>query len=130
MEIKFALNRDIADIAGQIDRYYQIITADPELIASEAETLLQQKLELGLFGLDQNRLDVMKTLTISRDINHYQFILVLVDYNPYSQLFDSQKLAALPFAKQIKVFCGGFALWEKELVSISQTSKNIQKDLS
>jgi hypothetical protein len=54
----------------------------------------------------------MKTLTFSEDIDRFQFILVLVDFNPYSSLFDLGKLAELPFANQVKVFHTGFAMWE------------------
>ena len=122
MEIKFALNQDIKEVHNQIQRYYNEITKDPEFITEEAESILKQKLGLGLFDQDKKRLEAMKTLKISKDINSYQFILVLVDYNPFSKSLDLEKLEALPFAKQVKVFYGGFAMWERNLSSYPDLS--------
>jgi hypothetical protein len=115
MEIKFALNSDIQDVDQQMLRYYEAIKGDTAGLAEEAEVMLKQKLELDLFNQPENRLEAMKTLTISRDINTYQFILFLVDYNPFSSHLKLDKLAALPFASQVRIFNGGFALWEKNL---------------
>lgn len=115
MEIKFALNSDIQDVDQQMLRYYEAIQGDAVGLAEEAEVMLKQKLELGLFNQPENRLDAMKTLTISSDINTYQFILFLVDYNPFSSHLKLDKLAALPFASQVRIFNGGFALWKKNL---------------
>jgi hypothetical protein len=53
----------------------------------------------------------MKTLTFSRDIHDFQFILVLVDYNRNSRLLALEKLKKLPFADQIKIFYSGFGMW-------------------
>ena len=118
MEIKFALNQDIKDVHNQIDRYYNEIKKNTDYIAKEAGVILRQKLELGLFDQDLNRLEAMKTLKISRDIDEYQFILVLVDYNPFSKSLDLEKLKALKFADQVKIFYGGFAMWERELTKL------------
>jgi hypothetical protein len=46
------------------------------------------------------------------------FILILIDYNPYSTKLDLQSLANLPFANQIKVFFGGFAMWQQNVKPI------------
>lgn len=114
-ELKAALNKDIQSLHEQIRRYYEAVFAHAEETAESIESILHQKLELGLFQQPIARLEVMKSLTISRDINQFLFILILVDYNPYSELFGrtQDKLAALPFVKQIKIFKGGFGLWEK-----------------
>ena len=60
----------------------------------------------------------MKTLTFSRDIAQFQFILILVDYNPNSSMLNLESLASLPlsFATQVKVFCGGFAMWQQNVL--------------
>jgi hypothetical protein len=115
MEVKFALNPDIKDVDQQLNRYYQAIKADTANIAQEAQTIFRQKLELGLFNQAQNRLDFMKTLTFSGDIEAYQFVLVLVDYNPYSSQLKLEKLRNLSFASQIKIFHSGFAMWQRSL---------------
>jgi len=92
-----------------------VIKANTEELAAEAEIILKQKLALGLFNQAPDRLEAMETLKIGHDISKYQFILILVDYNPYSKHFDREKLEALPFANQVKIFEGGFAMWEKSL---------------
>jgi len=117
MEVKFALNSDIRNISNQIATYYDYIQKNSEDISSEAETVFKQKLELNLFN-QKDRLDALKTLKISSDVNTYQFIVVLVDYNPNSTLFEIEKLRELPFSKQIKVFYSGFAIWQQFLVDI------------
>jgi hypothetical protein len=60
----------------------------------------------------------MKTLTFSRKIEDFQFIVVLVDYNENSSLFALDELGKLPFAKQIKVFRTGFGMWKNNIVPI------------
>jgi hypothetical protein len=120
-EVKFALNTDIAEVHQQLARYYEAIADDPSGIAEEAEVVFRQKLELGLYDQPKNRIEAMKTLRLSRAIERFQFILVLVDYNPYSTLLDLKRLADLPFADQVKVFFTGFAMWETNLTSISST---------
>jgi len=84
----------------------------------ENEIILKQKLELGLFNQDQKRLAALKTLKISNDIKKYHFILILVDYNPFSTHLTINNLKALPFANQVKIFYGGFALWKKNLIDV------------
>lgn len=118
MEVKFALNTDIKDVHHQIERYYYEIQRNTKYIAEEAEIILRQKLELGLFDQAADRLEAMKTLKISKDIDEYQFILVLVDYNPYSKQLALEKLGELQFPKLVKVFHSGFAMWEINLESI------------
>jgi hypothetical protein len=76
------------------------------------ETIFKQKLELGLYQQSVQRLSALKTLTLSRRIEDFQFILVLVDYNPNSALLAMEKIRELPFADQIKVFHAGFGMWQ------------------
>jgi hypothetical protein len=66
-----------------------------------------------------DRINAMKTLTFSRDINKFQFILVLVDYNENSKLLDLTSLENLPFASQIKVFHAGFGMWHHNVKPIT-----------
>lgn len=62
----------------------------------------------------------METLILARDIEQFQFILILVDYNPHSRQLDLARLASLPFANQVKLFFGGLAMWEHRLESIGR----------
>jgi hypothetical protein len=120
MEIKFALNPDIQKVHEQLARYYAAIKANAVAIAKEAEIIFKQKLELGLFKQDQARLAAMQTLKISGDIDQFQFILILVDYNPHSSHFNLAQLKQLPFAQQIKIFYSGFAMWQQNLREVTQ----------
>lgn len=115
IEIKYALNQDIQSLHEQISRYYGVVANDIDGFTEEVETIYHQKLGLGLFRQSDDRLDVMKTLKFSKDIREFQFIILLVDYNPFSKQLDLNKLKELPFANQIRVFNSGFALWEQNL---------------
>ena len=68
----------------------------------------------------------MKTLRFARGIEHFQFLLILIDYNPYSRLLNWASLESLPFASQIKVFFGGFAIWEQKLESVSHRAIDVE----
>jgi hypothetical protein len=98
MEIKFALNKEIQDIHDQVDRYYQAVHDKAAEIAEELETILRQKLALGLFDLPANRLAAMETR---------------------SKLYRRSQLAGLPFASQVRIFESGFAMWESKMRSVS-----------
>jgi hypothetical protein len=115
MEIKFALNQDIQDLHGQLERYYSAVRKDAGSIAKEAQGIFRQKLELGLFSQSPARIEAMKTLVFSEDVSQYQFIVVLVDYNPHSRHLNLEKLRRLPFSRQIRIFRGGFAMWQQSL---------------
>jgi hypothetical protein len=115
IEIKYALNQDIQSLHEQINRYYEVVANDVARFTKEVETIYFQKLGLGLFCQPGNRLDAMKTLKFSKDIKQFQFIILLIDYNPFSKHLDLNKLKELPFANQIRVFNSGFALWEQNL---------------
>ena len=115
LEIKFALNTDIRKVDRQLMDYYQLIARNPGKIARDLKSSLIQRLELGLFDQQQNRLDALKTLEISPELEDYRFILAFVDYNPRSTLLDLSAIKALPFADQVKVLYGGFGMWESNL---------------
>jgi hypothetical protein len=121
MEIKFALNQDIQHVHEQLAKYYGPIKNNAAKIAEEMEAVFKQKLELGLYNHPLNRLNAMKTLRFSKDIDDFQFILVLVDYNPNSRLFALDELKQLPFATQIKVFRSGFGMWEHNVIPIQNS---------
>jgi hypothetical protein len=118
MEVKFALNQDIKEVRQQLARYYEALKPIAAHIAEESETVFRQKLELGLYSQASNRLEAMKTLVISRDFSRFQFVLVLVDYNPNSTKLDLGNIASLPFANQVKVFFGGLAMWQQNVKPI------------
>ena len=118
MEIKFALNQDIQLIHEQLSKYYEPIRKKAAVIAEEMEGVFRQKLALSLYNHPINRLSAMKTLTFSRDIKDFQFILILVDYNRNSRLLALDKIEKLPFADQIKIFYSGFGMWNHNVEPI------------
>ena len=81
--------------------------------------MFRQRLDLGLYDQSPERIAAMKTLVFAKRIEDFQFVLVLVDYNPFSRKLDLDKLAALPFADQIRVFHGGFAMWRRNLQELA-----------
>jgi hypothetical protein len=115
MEIKFALNADISEVHDQLKRYYETINPRAAEIAEEMQTVFRQKLELGLYHQSEDRIAALKTLTFSPNIEKFQFILILVDYNPNSSRLDLESIRNLPFANQIKVFYSGFGMWQQNV---------------
>ena len=115
MEIKFALNVDISEVHEQLARYYEAIKPHVATIATEMQTVFRQKIGLGLYQQSAERLAALKTLSFSKSLEQFQFILILVDYNPNSSKLDLQSLANLPFADQIRVFYTGFAMWQQNV---------------
>ena len=128
MELKYALNPDIQNVHEQISRYYESIKADASALAEEVQGVFRQKLALGLFDQPQDRLEALQTLRFSNDVNRYQFIVVLIDYNPYSTLFNLAALKALPFANQIRVFYGGLAMWQTNLTTLPKNAASDESD--
>lgn len=114
MEVKFALNTDIAEVHKQLERYYHAVEPRARDMAAEAEAVFHQKIDLGLFDRSPRR-DALRTLRISRDLAKFQFILLLVDHNPNSKLLDRERLMQLPFASQIRLFQCGFAMWKQNV---------------
>ena len=120
MEIKYSLKGGINKVHEQISEYYKSIKKDTAEKAEEAKKVFGQKLELNL--INHKRVEALKTLSFSENIEDYQFIIVLVDYNPNSRLLKDaiNKLKTLPFAKQIKIFRCGFAIWQQGLDSLEE----------
>jgi hypothetical protein len=124
MEVKFALNPDIKNVHKQLAGYYQSIEQKAAEVAEEAETMFRQKLRLGLYhNQAPERVAAMRELHFAREIAAFQFILILVDYNPNSTLFHPEDLAQLPFARQIKVFRTGFAMWKENVETVGHVSR-------
>lgn len=111
MEVKFALNEQIQEVHEQLNRYYEAVKNKASEIAEEMEVIFQQKLKLGLYSQEQR--NTMKTLTFSRNIEKFQFILIFVDYNPNSTLLNFESIKNLPFANQVKIFNAGFGMWKQ-----------------
>jgi hypothetical protein len=125
MEIKFALNIDIKNVHDQLTRYYDAIKPRAGEIAEEMQTVFRQKIELSLFQQPAERLSALSTLTFSHDIRQFQFILVLVDYNPNSSMLDLKKLSTLSFANQVKVFYSGFGMWQNNVLPLNTVLKKV-----
>lgn len=121
MEVKFALNPDISSVHQQLEQYYDLVKANLDKVVTDLENIFRQSLGLGLYDQAAERLGAMKTLVFSRNIEQFQFILILVDYNPYSSKLDLSKLEELPFADQVRVFKTGFAMWENQLQTVKDT---------
>lgn len=115
MEVKFSRNPDIESIHEQISQYHDFLKKNISAFAEEAQNVFQQKLALGLINRGENQVEALRTLRISPNIENAQFILIFVDYNPFSKRLDIKKINKLPFAKQIKIFYTGFAMWESRL---------------
>ncbi len=112
IEVKFGLNSDIKNIATQVEGYYTTISKNIGDFAAQIKSLLDQKIDLGLFQQDAARSIAMKELEISTDPKDIQLILGLVDYNPNSKLLDYAPIKSLPFASQIMIFRSGFGMWQ------------------
>jgi hypothetical protein len=116
IEIKYGLNPDIQDVHKQLNRYYEFVACNPAAVAQEAEMVFKQKLEMGLFHRQpKERLAAMKTVVFSECLSQFQFIVILVDYNPHSRMHDLAALAELPFAGQVRVWQTGFGMWAEKL---------------
>jgi hypothetical protein len=120
IEVKYALNSDIKEVHRQLSRYYQAVAAEPAKIAVEMEQIFKQKLALGIYDHQpKERREAMETLTFCQDLNQFQFIVILVDYNPHSNLLNLDALRQLSFANQIRVWQTGFAMWERNIEALS-----------
>jgi hypothetical protein len=115
IEVKFGLNHDIADVSGQLQGYYAALKPRVAGIAGEIEGIFRQKLELGLYRQPNDRVAALKTLHVSPILEQVQFVVLLVDYNENSTLFQKQVLQALPFAGQIRLLQTGFGMWQQNV---------------
>ncbi|MFQ5809942.1 MAG: hypothetical protein ACE5JM_10015 [Armatimonadota bacterium] len=119
MEVKYGLNPDIRKLPQQLSRYHDDLDNRISEVTAEAETLLRQKVELGLFVGTLAQLEALKTLTVSRRIEDVRYVVVLVDYNPWSKLLDLDLLRDLEFGDRIDIFHVGFALWRRNAEPIA-----------
>lgn len=120
-EVKFSLNPDIPNLPEQISRYYTQIENDYKGFVSQAELLLNQKAELGLFDSSNGLVNKLKSAKVDPDIKNLRIIIVLVDYNPYSSKYGSEvvsQLKELPYFNQIYIFNTGFAMWQKNVKGV------------
>lgn len=112
-EVKYGLNPDISKVATQLSGYYDWLHTNIENRVSDIEQMLQQKIDLGLFGAkDKNQLLALRNLKITSDPKKARLALVLVDYNPHSKKLVTETLKELPFSEQIRVMYVGFGLWD------------------
>lgn len=121
-EVKYACNTDIQELRSQISSYYSLAEKHMHEIAYEAAELLKLKLELGLLTGNYMRADALSTLRIMPDISKTHFLIILVDYNPNSDLLQRAEINKLDFSDQIRIFYTGFGLWTKYEVKIADES--------
>lgn len=112
------MNNDIRNAHEQLQRYHKLIEANADDVAQDLKSSLVQRLDLGVYDQPPGRVDALKTLNISGDIDDFKFILVLVNYNPYSTLLDLSTIKALPFSDQIMIMHAGLGMWEEQLVRV------------
>lgn len=118
MEVKFALNRYTSELPEQISRYYEAVRPIAGHLAEESEAIFRQKLDRGLYRQPSDRIEAMKTLSIARDLETFQFIIILVDYNPHSTELNLHTLSELPFANQVRLFSSGFGMWQHNVAPL------------
>jgi hypothetical protein len=102
MEVKFAMGAEIGDVANQLRRYHNILCDDLIQVAADAQALLRDKIDLGLFGTNK-RLEKLKQLKVSDQIEDVRSLVILAEQNPYSKSLDLSSLSSVPF-KKIEIF--------------------------
>ncbi len=123
-EVKYSLNPDIKNIAKQINRYYSKITESLQSydkFINRIEELLHLKSELGLLEANDRLIDKFLKATIDNDREKLMIVIILIDYNPYSKLYNQEvkdQLKNFHFRKQIFIFKAGLAMWQNENVRI------------
>jgi hypothetical protein len=122
IEVKYALNPQMADIETQISRYYDYLANNMESICDEMELVLKQKLALKLIERTEQQISQLMKLKLDRGIKSVEIILYLIDYNPNSRLKNAmiEKAGQLRFADQIRIACGGLALWHQSSSKLCQ----------
>lgn len=120
IEVKYGQNTDISNLGVQLERYYSAVKEKDNInqIAEDCERVFRQKLDLGLFEQDEDRIRAMKKLNFSRKIEDFQFIVVLVDFNPISNRLRYGEISNLKFHDQVRIYQTGLALWEKKLLRL------------
>jgi hypothetical protein len=118
IEVKYAQNPDINQLAEQVEGYYDALEKNIDSIAGQAQELLRQKLRMGLItGGNKNGLEKLGRLKVSNDAKGVKIVVAMVDYNLRSTLLQGQlpKLRDLETKKQLKrpieVMHLGYGLW-------------------
>jgi hypothetical protein len=112
LEVKYGQNPDVKHLHVQLSKYYEALGANFGSLVEDAELLFKQKLRLGMVCGTPEQQAALKDIAISPRLDQVRFGIVLVDYNPASRALDLQRLAELPFSKQIDIFHVGFGLWQ------------------
>jgi hypothetical protein len=115
IEVKYGLNSDIQDVAGQVRRYLDQLF-NPKTwggFIDEMQGMLIQRAELGLFGEKDSKM--LGTLKIDKRLEKAEILILMVDYNHLSDLYkraeaDLERLAAQR-GLNIRVAHVGMALW-------------------
>lgn len=115
IEVKHGLNRDIKKLDTQLKKYYDLLKQETVRFAEDMKNILYQKKNLGLItkGNKEVSPNLIKQIKFSENINNYEFIVILIDYNPKSELLDINKLKTLKFANQIKIYNMGFGMFNQ-----------------
>ncbi|MFC1919868.1 hypothetical protein ACFLWX_03665 [Chloroflexota bacterium] len=115
IEVKYALNNDISRASGQVERYYRYLSNNIDSICTEIESVLKQKIKLGLINRTPQQINKLNKLSLSRSQDDIEIVLFLIDYNPYSTLVKPaiEELKKLPFSEQVRIIFGGLAMWDK-----------------
>jgi hypothetical protein len=119
LEVKHLLNNEIQDVQDQLWMYHEWVSDPAHLaaLADELEMVAKQKAQLGLLRPE------VATLRVDRNPFTIRYAMVLVDYNPRSELLPrlKQKLVqkhleggrSEQFVQQLELFQLGFAMWER-----------------
>jgi hypothetical protein len=118
IEVKHMLNSEIECVHQQLWRYMEWWHSKTDAIADEIETIVCQKVDLGLLRKD------LETLRVDRDTTTTKYVAALVDLNPYSiqsqRLRDNSKRFAdaspqqRKFIESIEIFRLGYGLWSTD----------------
>jgi len=128
IEVKYALNPQMADTKTQISRYYDYLVNNMKNICDEMELILKQKLALRLIERTEQQISQLMKLKLDQRIESAEIILYLIDYNPNSKLKNTmiEKASQLRFANQIRIACGGLALWRQS----SEQVMSVKRDMT
>jgi hypothetical protein len=96
------MGAEIGDVANQLRRSHNILCDDLIQVAADAQALLRDKIDLGLFGTNK-RLEKLKQLKVSDQIEDVRSLVILAEQNPYSKSLDLSSLSSVPF-KKIEIF--------------------------
>ena len=91
MELKYSTDGGIEGLPKQISQYYKVVNKDPIKISKEAEEIFKQKLKLEVLNQEKDRFEALKTLEFSKDIKEFQFIIILIDYDHNSKVWENAK---------------------------------------